>query len=246
MVGVIWLIVGYGVIGYQVDWFVDALAYRNVDRAMPYEGVLGDPGTFPYSPAAAQFFILLGWIPEPVFLAGWMAMNVAILIWLVRPWPWIALILALPIARELIVGQIELVIAAAIVLGFRRPWLWAVPILTKVSPGVGLVWHAVRREWRELGIALGATAAIVVVSYVAAPAWWTAWLSFLDASTSRAPHQLLLLRLGIAGILVAWAARTDRLWVIPIGVMLALPVVWLHSPAILIACVRLRTPGSRG
>ena len=43
----------------------------------------------------------------------------------------------------------------AIVLGFRWPFTWAFVLLTKVTPGVGLLWFAVRREWRSLAIALG-------------------------------------------------------------------------------------------
>ena len=74
-----------------------------------------------------------------------------VLYWLVRPWPWALLILLLPWTYELFVGQVHLFIAAAIVLGFRWPALWAFNILTKVTPGVGLLWFLVRREWRSLG-----------------------------------------------------------------------------------------------
>jgi len=172
-------------------------------------------------------------------------MNVGILIWLIRPWPWIALILAAPLARELIVGQIELVMAAAIVLGFRRPWLWAVPILTKVTPGIGLLWFVARRQWRELAIGAGATGAIALASYVVAPAWWESWFSFLRASAAGAPQQLPLVRIVIAAVLIVWAARTARPWIVPIAVVLALPVIWLHSLAMLVACVRLRSDGPR-
>ena len=47
--------------------------------------------------------------------------------------------------------------AAAIALGFRYPAAWSFLLLTKVTPGIGLVWFAVRREWRPLAIALGFT-----------------------------------------------------------------------------------------
>ena len=72
--------------------------------------------------------------------------------------------LSLPVSQEILIGNIHLLLAAAIVLGFRWPGTWAFVLLTKVTPGVGLLWFAVRREWRSLGIALGATAAIVAVS----------------------------------------------------------------------------------
>ena len=55
--------------------------------------------------------------------------------------------------------------AAVIVAGFRWPALWAIPLLTKVTPGgIGLLWFAARGEWRHLGIALASTLAIVVVT----------------------------------------------------------------------------------
>ena len=50
--------------------------------------------------------------------------------------------------------------ALAIVWGFRHPWTWSFVLLTKVTPAVGLLWFVVRREWRNLGIALGASAVL--------------------------------------------------------------------------------------
>ena len=50
--------------------------------------------------------------------------------------------------RRSTVGNIHLLLGAVIVAGFRWPWLWALPLLTKVTPGVGLLWFALRREWR--------------------------------------------------------------------------------------------------
>ena len=35
---------------------------------------------------------------------------------------------------------------------------WAFVLLTKVTPGIGLLWFAIRRRWRDLAIALGVTA----------------------------------------------------------------------------------------
>ncbi len=49
-------------------------------------------------------------------------------------------------------------------IGFRYPAAWSLILLTKITPGIGLLWFAVRREWRALAIALGATAAIASVS----------------------------------------------------------------------------------
>ena len=73
-------------------------------------------------------------------------------------------------------GNVSLLLAVAIVVGFRWPAAWALVLLTKLTPGIGLLWFAVRREWRSLAIALGATAAIVAVSFVILPDQWRDWV----------------------------------------------------------------------
>jgi hypothetical protein len=49
----------------------------------------------------------------------------------------------------------------------------------------------------------------------------------------------VLVRLPVAALVIAWGALTDRRWAIPIGVTLALPIIWLNSLAILAAVVPL-------
>ena len=218
---------------------IDARAYWRVDLAHPYASSgVGDHSTYLYSPAFAQFLSPLYVLSFEAFFVLWTATSIAVLYWLVRPWPWALLILFLPWTYELFVGQVHLFIAAAIVLGFRWPSLWAFNILAKVTPGVGLLWFLVRREWRQLAIALGTTAAIVVVSFVLSPTAWFDWYDFLRASTGSG--ELLYPRIGIAAVIVVIGAVTDRRWTIPIAVWLALPVVWIESWVILLAIIRLR------
>jgi Glycosyltransferase family 87 len=218
---------------------IDARAYWRVDLAHPYatSGV-GEYSTYLYSPAFAQFLSPLYVLSFEAFFVLWTIASVAVLYWLVRPWPWALLILLLPWTYELFVGQVHLFIAAAIVVGFRWPALWAFNILTKVSPGVGLLWFLVRREWRALAIALGTTLTIVAVSFVLAPTAWFDWYAFLRASTGSG--ELLYARIAAAALIVVAGALTDRRWVVPIAVWLALPVVWIESWVILLAIIRLR------
>ncbi len=130
---------------------VDARAYWRVDLAHPYaHAALGDVSSYLYSPAFAQAISPLWILPFPAFFALWTVLSVATFAWLVRPWPWAIPILILPIVYELCVGNIHFLIAAGIVLGFRRPWTWALSFLTKITPGVGVAWFAFRREWRRL------------------------------------------------------------------------------------------------
>ena len=79
-------------------------------------------------------------------------------------------------------GNIHLLLGLAIVAGTRWPALWAFPLLTKITPGIGLIWFAARREWRNLAIALVATVVVVGVSYVLAP--WL-WADFIEASKTQ-------------------------------------------------------------
>src|SRR5436190_600430 len=52
----------------------------------------------------------------------------------------------------------------------------------------------------------------------------------------------LIVRLPIALGVVAWAARTNRRWLLPIGCLLALPVIWYGSLSLLLAVVPLALP----
>jgi hypothetical protein len=218
---------------------VDARAYWRIDLAHPYANSgLGDVSTYLYSPAFAQVMAPFSNLPFAVFDAGWTLLLVATCVWLVRPWPWAALILVLPVTYELCVGNIHFLIAAAVVLGFRAPAAWALPVLTKITPAVGLLWFPVRRQWRALGIAVGTIVGIAAISFVIAPSAWTDWVTFLLASPGRS--ELLLPRLMIAALLVVFGALTGRRWLVPVAVFLSLPVVWINSWVILLAVIRLR------
>jgi hypothetical protein len=116
--------------------------------------------------------------------------------------------------------------------------------LTKVSPGLGIVWFAARREWRNVAIAVGATIAVVLVSAMADPDAWRTWIATL-ISNNEVEHLSgnlpipALVRFPAALLLTWWGARTDRRWVMPIAVLLLLPVIWPNGFAILVGCAAL-------
>jgi len=227
------------------DQSVDAYAYWSTRDGVLYDGqTAGAMGAYLYSPAFAQLIRPLTILPWPAFVTVWTAINLAIVWWLLGRWSLPAM-LFIPIPFEIVSGNVHLMYAAAIVLGFRASVTWALPILTKVTPGIGLLWFAVRREWRPLAIALGVTGAIVAVSYLLTPADWQQWLDVIRSSSST-PQTVgwylpvsLLVRLPIAIVVAAVAALTGRAWLLPVAVTLALPVLWLNSLAILVACVPL-------
>ena len=222
----------------------DAFAFWSVDPADPYQGAVGGLGSFNYSPPIARLFGVFGTFPWLSFLWVWLALLVGTIIWLGRWSVRVLWILALPpVAVELYHGNVHLFMAAAIVLGFRHPWTWSFVILTKVTPGVGLVWFAVRREWRPLAIALGVTAVIVGASLVIDRQAWVDWIAFLLATPdggSVAQFHIpipLWVRLPAALLLVAWGSLTDRPWTVPVAATLALPVLWFSGIAICAALV---------
>ena len=128
----------------------------------------------------------------------------------------------------------------------RWPAAWAFIVLTKITPGIGLLWFVVRREWRQLAVALAATAAISLVSLVLAPDLWSGFLEASKtqlAATVDVPRQAapipLPLRLVVSAVLVVWGARTDRAWVLPIAVGLSVPFLWWNAIAVMVAAVPL-------
>jgi glycosyl transferase family 87 len=203
-------------------------------------------GAYLYSPVFAQLLTPLTAMSFPLFAGIWTLILVVPYVWMTGRWA-LPLAVSVPVALELYLGQIDLLIAAAIVIGFRYPAAWAFPLLTKVAPGVGLIWFLVRREWRKLGIALATTVAIASVSALLSPGAWKGWLDFLVASVSG-PHAVngdyiaipYAIRLPFAIGVIVWGARTDRYWTVPVGVLLAMPILWFNVFSLLIAVIPLR------
>lgn len=228
----------------------DALSYWIYSIDDPYRITHGTMGSFVYSPVAARLFQLDSLLPWWQFLWLWLAGLIATVVWLGgRRWLWV---LAFPpVALELYHGNIHLLIAAAIALGFRYPAAWAFVLVTKVTPGVGLIWFAVRREWRMLAIALGVTAALVAVSLVFDLRLWQEWIDKeLLVSLRQPPNQPqipipLLIRLPLAALLIGWGGLTDRKWTVPLGAAIAMPVLWVAAFATLAALPALDRPELR-
>ena len=228
--------------------FVDMHTYWATGDGFSY--ALSNPyviGAYLYAPSFAQGLApITSTLPWPWFAALWTAAICAAYIWLVGRWAF-PLVLTGAVALELYLGQIDVFIAAAVVIGFRYPAVWAFPLLTKVAPGIGLVWFLVRREWRNLAIALTATVAVAGVSAVVAPGLWHDWYDLLRRSITD--KQVVdgaylgipvWVRLPFALAIIVWGARTSRHWTVPIAILLAMPILWLNVFALLVAVVPLR------
>jgi hypothetical protein len=226
----------------------DSYAYWSVDPFRPYQAALGTAGSFTYSPAFALVFSPFHALPFGVFFVLWDSFLIVNLVWLTGRYALLWLVF-LPVTLELYHANVHLLLATVCVLGFENPALWSIGLLTKVTPGVSLLWFAVRREWRSLAIALGATAAISAISFAIAPGAWFDWARFLATSgatgaTENDWYAFLLpplwLRVVAAAALVVWGARGGRRWVVPVATMIAMPVLWITAPAVLTALPRLR------
>jgi hypothetical protein len=226
----------------------DAAQYYLFRMPDPYlvSGYVMQNGGFYYSPVAAMavYPITLGGL---YFTSAVMtAIEFAALFALVGRWSLVAILFP-PVWWDISLGNINLLLGAAVVWGVRYPALWAVPLLTKVTPGVGILWFAVRREWRSLGIAIGATAALVGLSLLLAGTHlWADWFTSLTASVGTASMTgvrtvpiPLIVRLTVAAILVVVAARTSRVWLLLVACTIAVPVLWIASLAPLVAVPKL-------
>jgi len=170
--------------------------------------------------------------------------GAALLIWLTGRR---VLLIALlpPVLLTLVQGQLDLAFAMVAVLGLRYPALWVLPLLTKITPGIGIVWFLVRREWRSLIIALGVTLGVMSVSFLLDQGGWASWAAMLLRAEFPNDPQLVYLdvpltvRLPIALVILVWGARSNRTWTIPVAMTLAMPIVWANSLTILVALVPL-------
>jgi hypothetical protein len=231
-----------------VPWVLDMHTYWATGAGVSYAE--SNPyviGAYLYAPAFAQAIYPLTLLPWPVFAALWTGAIAVAYVWLVGRWAFPILLFTGAVALELYLGQIDVFIAAAVVIGFRYPAVWAFPLLTKVAPGIGLLWFVVRREWRNLAIALTATVAVAAVSALFAPQLWHDWYDLLrrsitDRQTVDGSYLAIpvWLRLPFAIAIITWGARTDRHWTVPIGILLAMPILWINVFTLLIAVVPLR------
>ncbi|MEO5965298.1 MAG: glycosyltransferase family 87 protein, partial [Candidatus Limnocylindrales bacterium] len=169
----------------QVVTAQDARSYYGLNLSDLYTGRTewNTIGAYPYSPAFAQLVYPLNLLPWPWFVAAWTAILIGA-VWLLAGRELFLVGLAVG-AMEIAGGNVSLLLALAIVAGFRWPGTWAFVLLTKITPGVGLLWFALRREWRSLSIAIGFTTAVVGVSFVVLPQAWRDWVSLLAANTGK-------------------------------------------------------------
>lgn len=214
--------------GYQGD----AYAYWSADLGHLYDGAAPATfGAFLYSPLAAIVLQPLTLLPWPAFYALWTGAQLGVTVALVGPIPAALLVWhGSPLWHAIASGNIAVLYAGAIVAAFRWPALWAFPLLTKVTPGVGLLWYAARKEWRPVLIAGGATLALAAVSFAVTPGLWFEWFDVLRRNAGYTmPGALLPLplipRLVAAALVAIVGGWKGWRWAVPLAAFLGLPYV---------------------
>lgn len=239
-VGLGWAIVILIFYTWTVGSPVDAWCYYGMDPTNPW-----DPDRcFLYTPPIAQLMtVIQAIVPFDLFYTTLRALEMTALALMAGPAIGPALLIP-AVVIEINAANVNLLIVGAVLLGFRYPWAWAFVILTKLTPGIGLLWFVVRREWRQVAIALGVTGVLVAVSFAIAPWMWGAYLQGLFTASDDSLFRIWW-RLPIAAAVVIWGARGNHRWAVIIAVFLAMPRWYFLTPVILVGLfplVRLTRP----
>jgi hypothetical protein len=167
---------------------------------------------FLYAPTWAVLFAVVSWLPREVLVVGLIVLEV--IGWRVCAGSWrrVGYLGLVPIfGFELAVGQINLIVAAAVALALRGDGRLAVlTALAKLSPALAI--RDVRRPLIVLAICLLVTIPVAGL--------WLDWAGQLQAATSivAAPVPYVL-RLGLAGGFLL----LRRKWATGLAVVVAIP-----------------------
>lgn len=235
--GIVFGAIPYGTCGNTGTVPCDAYSYWAID-ATPYTWETNLE--YRYSPAFLWVVGPLQWLPFDIFLGIWTALHVIALVWLRAGW-----FLIVPgLNEDVLRGNISTFLAVAAVLAIRHSAAWWTPVLlTKITPAVGLVWHAVRREWRSLAACVALTVAIVAIGFAVSGDLWVGWFDTLlhADQTYEIGHPLgpVPVRVAIAAAITAIGAWQGRAWLVPIAMFVAVPGLWAFNWGLLAGVPRL-------
>ena len=206
------------------EWrhFNDEHAYWLAGARLAAGEPLYDPGAASNTPFAYWYPPPLAQVLAPItsvvsadaFSAAWTAILLACLWWLGGRdlFAALALVAFLPVAVELRVRNVHLVMAVLAVLALRRSWAFWIPAAAiKLTPVLGIAYLAAAGRWRD-AVKVGALGLVVLaVSVALAPG---AWREFFDVVGTRAGAEggalvpiPFALRFGVGAGLVILAGR---------------------------------------
>ena len=225
----------------------DAWAYYTADLSDLYEGSRVGVVSYVYPPPLAQAIQPLRILPFEVFYGLILAAEVGALAWFVTPVGAAILIVSGQpnVTEELTNANVNLILAAAVVAGFKYPGAWASLGLVKGTAMLpGLVWFAARSEWRKLVIAVVTTGVLLTISVAMGPTAWEEWFGYIRRDFGNEPWYVtpVALRLGLAAGIAYFAAQKGLRWPLPIAVVIAMPVpAFIHWTAALASLPLLRS-----
>src|SRR5438445_1388656 len=212
------------------------LAGVHLREGLPvYSGVVGTFLSMVYAPPLVVLYAPLSLLPLEVVAAVQFLAQILALRYVMGSWRNAGLVAWLPIVpRELVTGNIDLLMAAAIYAGVRgvrgSGAAVAVVALAKFSPVLALTGS--RREWKAFALA----AALLVAITLPWPFLWPQWATIMVASTSAPLDAVPLLpRLPIVALLLVFR----RPWSIAAAAALATPAFYFHSGVLLLPALRL-------
>ena len=207
-----------------MEWrhFNDEHAYWLAGARLAAGEPLYDPGALAntpfaywYPPPLAQVLApLTSVVSADAFSVAWTAILLACLWWLggLDLFTALALVAFLPVAVELRVRNVHLLMAVFAVLALRRSWAFWIPAAAiKITPVLGIAYLAAAGRWRDAVKVAALGLAVLAVSVALAPG---AWREFFDVVGTRvgADGGALLpipfaLRFGVGAGLVILAGR---------------------------------------
>jgi Glycosyltransferase family 87 len=204
---------------------------------------------FLYSPVFAFAIRPLTLLPYSVFGILWAAGILGAYLWLLKgsPLGWTVPLFVVACLPDLILGNVFAFLAVALVLACgpqHRPRLAAaaaVPLLTKITPGITCLWFLLRLDLRRFTIAAASTLGVVLLTFAVAPQLWLDYADFLLSGDSHATLGFPV-RVGLAIVVCVVAARSGRVELLAVAAVLSLPVIGGPSALGLLAAVpRLRS-----
>lgn len=197
-----------------------------------------------YPPPLAQISALLQPIGWPIFVTLLMTATFGAFWFCARQWSLPLVCLGIPYYLDVgpeapatflayaLLGNIQWILAALTVVALRHPAVYPVLFLTKVTSGIGWLWHLARREWSPAFVGATATLGVAAISFVAAPTLWSDFIGFVGRNATMANPPLptfpvpFSVRFPMAVALILWGATRNHRWTVPIAAGLALPVIW--------------------
>jgi hypothetical protein len=231
-----------------------------LNGAPVYVGRIGEATNFPYGPPWAVIAAALALLPPLLVQAAIIVLDLAAMRYVARSWRGVGWILLWPLtAFELSAGNIDLLIAAAVVLAWagaertgaaqaraaaeaRRVGLLVLMAFAKLAPVLAVP----PARWRGVLLAAGVCVLVTLPVLHLWPEWFAYLLRQPASIAISLPVGPWYLRLPVALVLAALGSLVlRRPWLSALAVVVAMPSLYLSTTVILIAPIRLWLDGRR-